>query len=143
MSLNAGVAFVVYQGCRVRRSRMSAGWWPWAVYQSTTMVDGQAEGDGAFDRAPCAVAGLADAGVAAHVLEDRFDRPARAVPFGQVVGGAVQVGGDQGEVVGLGRVQVADHDGADREVLEGSVPQALQAGDPRELGASVVLHDRQ
>jgi hypothetical protein len=26
MSLNAGVVFVVYQGCCVRRSVMSAGW---------------------------------------------------------------------------------------------------------------------
>ncbi|MER5547676.1 hypothetical protein ABT072_35745 [Streptomyces sp. NPDC002589] len=28
----------MYQGCEVRRSLMSAGWWPWAVYHSTTMV---------------------------------------------------------------------------------------------------------
>ncbi|MGW1284382.1 hypothetical protein ACWD4N_11860 [Streptomyces sp. NPDC002586] len=28
----------MYQGCEVRRSLMSAGWWLWAVYHSTTMV---------------------------------------------------------------------------------------------------------
>ncbi|MGW1048709.1 hypothetical protein [Streptomyces sp. NPDC002521] len=33
-----GVVLVMYQSCEVRRSLMSAGWWPWAVYHSTTMV---------------------------------------------------------------------------------------------------------
>jgi hypothetical protein len=64
-------------------------------------VDGQAEGDGAFHGAGGAVTGLADAEDLPHLGEDHFDGPAGGVGADDLLGGGVQVGGDQGQAVDL------------------------------------------
>lgn len=101
-------------------------------------VGGQSEGDGAFDGAGGAVAGLADAEDLAHLGKDHFDGPPGGVAVDDLFGRGGQVGRDEGEVVVL--AGVAQQDQSDGQVFPRSVPLHLSFGQAHGRGLSVAVH---
>ncbi len=102
----------------------------------------QPERDGAGHGGRGAVAGLADAGNLTRVFESDLDRPAGWVAGHDVGGGAVQVGGDQGQVVaGLGgTARLPDQYYSHGAGAVGAVPQAHRLGDQYRVASAVAVH---
>jgi hypothetical protein len=70
----------------------------------------QPQGCGALDRGGQSVVGVARAEELLAVLDRLFDGPAGGVPGDDLLRGAGQVGGGQGQGVGPGLVEVSDED---------------------------------
>jgi hypothetical protein len=91
---------------------------PWGVPDDRQAQAAEPEGDSALDRAPAAVAGLADAGELAGLFEADLDAPSGGVACDQLGAGCVQVGGGQRQVVAVGCAGWADQHDLDRAGAE-------------------------
>jgi hypothetical protein len=89
-----------------------------------------------------AVAGLADPGDLPGFFEQDLDRPAVGIAFDQLGGGGGQVGGDQGQVIAVGRAGLADQDDPHGPGAEHRIPQADQAVELDRARLAVAGHGR-
>ncbi len=70
----------------------------------------------------------------------RLDRPADRVPLDDLFGGGGRVEGEQGQVVGVGRAELAEQHAPAGPVAETAVPDARPLGQLHGLGAPVPVH---
>src|SRR5215211_1623932 len=127
MSATETVRLWRYQGARARWvARSWAGLAVAGVPDDRQAQARQAEGDQALHRAAGTGAGLADADQVAGVKERLLFGPAVGVAFDDRLGGGGKVGGDQGQLVAVGRAEpTAEHD-LDELAAQRAIPQAAQ-----------------